>query len=134
MKDILFLLSRNNSMTRSHVICAIERERWNNITKQSPVSDELILLDKVRVSYDRTFRQLRELGLIEGGFPSDRGRLSPYNGTLWRGYVYILTDKGRDEAEEIMEEILKPLLRYSDMLINTRPVTGAWRPRSASSP
>jgi hypothetical protein len=79
---------------------------------------ELIPLDKVRVSYDRTFRRLRELGLIEGGFPSELPSLSLYSGTLWGGYFYTLTDKGRREAEEIMEGILKPLLRYSNMLIN----------------
>ena len=119
MKDILFILSKTDSMTRSDIICVIEGKRWEKITTRSPVVSERIPLDKVRVSYDRTLRRLRELGLIEGGFPSERPPLSPYSGTLWRGYVYVLTGDGRREAEEIVNRILKPLMRYSDMLIDS---------------
>jgi hypothetical protein len=119
MKDILFVLSRTDGMTRSDIIWTIEGKRWEKITRRSTASyDELIPLDRVRVSYDRTFRRLRELGLIEGGFPSELPPLSPYSGTLWGGYFYTLTDNGRREAEEIIEGILKPLMRYSDMLEN----------------
>jgi hypothetical protein len=118
MKDILFILSKMDDMTRNDIICALEGKQWEKITKRSSVSPELIPLDRVRVSYDRTFRRLRELGLIEGGFPSERPPLSPYSGTLWGGYVYTLTGDGIKEAEEIVKRILKPLMRYSDMLID----------------
>jgi hypothetical protein len=118
MKDILFLLSRWDTLPRTHIIYSIERKRWNKITRPSPIASDLIPLEKVRVSYDRTLRRLRELELIEGGFPPELPPLSGYAGTLWTGYFYKLTDKGRKEAEEIIERILKPLIRYSDMLIN----------------
>ena len=123
MKDIVFLLSKTDGMYRSQIIRAIEGKRWNKIAKRSTAESmrditELLPLDKVRVSYDRTFKRLRELGLIEGGFPSELPPLSPYSGTLLGGYFYILTNRGRREAEDIMEGILKPLIRYSDMLIN----------------
>jgi hypothetical protein len=125
MKSILFLLSKIDGITRNHIICAIEGERWNEVAKRSTAKsmrfiDELLPLDKVRVSYDRTFRRLRELGLIEGGFPSELPPLSPYAGTLWRGYSYTLTDKGRKEIEDIVERVLDPLMRYCDMLMNAR--------------
>ena len=123
MKDILLLLSKNKVMTRNRIVYSIERERWDKISKPSPIvyqGRERILIDKVRVSYDRTFKRLRTLGLIEGGFPPELGRLSFYRGTLWRGYLYTLTEKGRNEAKEILGEVLKPLERHSRLLTNAR--------------
>ena len=121
MKDILSLLSKSEHMTRNHIVYSIERERWDKISKPSPIvygGRERVLVDKVRVSYDRTLKRLRNLGLIEGGFPPERGRLSLYRGTLWRGYLYKLTDKGRTEAQEILSEMLKLLKRRSRILMN----------------
>jgi DNA-binding transcriptional ArsR family regulator len=123
MKDVLFILSKSDGMSRTQIMRTVERNRWNRLAKRSTAPTmryitDLIPLDKTRVSYDRTFRRLRELGLIERGFPSDRRLSSWYSGTILEGYFYVLTDKGRREAEEIIEEILKPLLRYSDMLTN----------------
>lgn len=123
MKDVLFILSKSDGMSRTQIMRTVEGNRWNRLAKRSTAPTmryitDLIPLDKIRVSYDRTFRRLRELGLIERGFPSDRRLSSWYSGTILEGYFYVLTDKGRREAEEIIEEILKPLLRYSDMLTN----------------
>ena len=55
-------------MSRNHIVFSMEGERWLDITKPAWASHERLLLDKVRVSYDRTLKRLRELGLVEGGF------------------------------------------------------------------
>ena len=36
----------------------------------------------------------------------------------YTGYFYKLTDKGKMEAEEIIETLLNPHMRYSDILVN----------------
>lgn len=119
MKKILFLLSKNDSMTRNDIVYAIEKEQWNRITKTSSAHGERLLIDKVRVSYDRTLKRLTDLGFVEGGFPAGLGRLSPYRGTLWRGYLYTITPKGRMQTQEIIRKTLKPLEEYSSTLIDS---------------
>ena len=52
--------------TRNMIIYAIEAERWDKITYLGSSSTP-IPLEKVRVSYDRTLKRMRELGLIKGG-------------------------------------------------------------------
>jgi hypothetical protein len=118
MKEILFLLSRTGEykLTRNHIIHAIEREKWLENTKESTVEKERLLKDSVRVSYDRTFAKLKKLGLIEGGFMGYTP-FSFYEGTLYRGHLYILTEKGREMADEIIKEILEPINRF-DKLFN----------------
>jgi hypothetical protein len=59
---------------------------------------------------------LKELGLIKGGFPSELLPLSPYQGTLWRGYLYELTTEGKTKAERIRVELLDSIERYSFVL------------------
>jgi len=125
MKEIIFVLSKSYdySMTRNHIIRTIENDQWREITRDSQVLHltpdlDRLLIDKVRVSYDRTLARLRKLGLIEGGFPIELGRLSGYNGTLWRGYLYTLTDKGKKEAHKILAEASKTIRRYDELLVN----------------
>jgi hypothetical protein len=71
MKDILFVLSKMDGITRSDIIYVIEGKEWKRITKKSGVANVRIPLDKIRVSYDRTLKRLKELGLIKGGFPQN---------------------------------------------------------------
>ena len=118
MREILLVLLKYKHMTRNHIVYSIGRQRWDDITELSSVSKNRILTDKIRVSYDRTLRRLRELGLIEGGFPPELRPLSPYRGTLWGGYLYMLTDRGRTEAEKIQSRRLSPLEKYSEILMN----------------
>jgi hypothetical protein len=118
MKEILFLLSRSEdySLTRNHIVHAIEIEKWVENTKEASVRGERLLIDSVRVSYDRTLAHLKKLGLIKGKFPKDLRPLSPYMGTLWRGYCYTLTEKGKVKADEILQEIMKPVSRLNQLI------------------
>ena len=119
MKDILLILYKTENLTRNDIIVCLEEKRDEVLVKSS-VSSEYILKDKIRVSYDRTFRRLKELELLEGSFPSELRRLSPYQGTLWRGYVYRLTSKGRMMAEKIRRELLESVEHYSFILHERR--------------
>jgi hypothetical protein len=120
MKGILLLLYKADQLTRNSNVFHLERKTLYSTREEvfvkSSVSDEYLLSDKFRVSCDRTLKCLRESGLIKGGFPSELLPLSPYQGTLWRGYLYELTAKGKMKAEEIRTRLLDSIEHYSFLL------------------
>lgn len=120
MKEILLLLLKADQLTRNGIVFHLERKTLfssnEEVFVKSSVSTEYLLSDKFRVSYDRTFKYLREYGLIKGGFPSELRPFSSYHGTLWRGYLYELTPKGKIKAEEIRTKLLNSIERYSLIL------------------
>jgi hypothetical protein len=81
MREILLLLYKSGELTRNDIVFHLEKERKKALIRSSFAS-EYLLTDKYRVSYDRTLKHLKELGLIKGGFPSELLPLSPYQGTL----------------------------------------------------
>jgi hypothetical protein len=117
MKEILLLLNKTDRLTRNSIVFHLENRALystkDEVFVKSSFSDEYLLSDNFRVSYDRTLKCLRESGLIKGGFPSQLLPLSQYQGTLWRGYLYELTPKGRMKAEEIRTKLLDSIERYS---------------------
>lgn len=115
MKEILLLLYRAGKLTRNDIVLHLEEKR-DEVFVRSSVASEYLLSDKSRVSYDRTLRHLKESGLIKGGFPSELLPLSPYQGTLWRGYLYELTSEDRMKAEELRTKLLDSIERYSFIL------------------
>ena len=115
MREILLLLYKSGELTRNDIVFHLEKERKEALIRSSFAS-EYLLTDKYRVSYDRTLKHLKELGLIKGGFPSELLPLSPYQGTLWRGYLYELTTEGKTKAERIRAELLDSIERYSFVL------------------
>jgi hypothetical protein len=118
MKGILLLLYKTGPLTRNSIVFHLEKRvlystKEEVFVKSSADGHEYLLSDNFRVSYDRTLKCLREAGMIKGGFPSQLLPLSPYKGTLWRGYLYELTPKGRKKADEIRTRLLESIERYS---------------------
>jgi hypothetical protein len=120
MKEILLLLHKADRLTRNSIVFHLDKRALystkDEVFVKSSFSGEYLLSDNSRVSYDRTLKCLRESGLIKGGFPSQLLPLSQYQGTLWGGYLYELTPKGRMKAEEIRTRLLDSIERYSFVL------------------
>jgi len=120
MKEILILLAQSPDfgMYRTNIIHSIEKEEWMKKTKKSSIIDRRVLVDSVRVSYDRTLAKLKRMRLIEGGWSKDVVPLSPYMGTLWSGQCYTLTAEGKRVATEIIQDVLKQVLRFNQLILN----------------
>jgi DNA-binding transcriptional ArsR family regulator len=119
MKLILFILCKNVELTRNDIVTILEKKRGSVFVK-SRCSNEFVLVNKTRVSYDRTLKRLRELELVEGGFPEELSPFSPYKGTLWQGFLYRLTPKGKLVAQKLKNELLESVEYYSLVLHETK--------------
>jgi len=115
MKYILLLLCKTEVLTRNDIVLRLEEKRGKIFTR-SKISEEYVLVDNIRVSYDRTLRHLRNLRLLEGYFPPELAPLSPYQGTLWQGYAYKRTPKGKSIAEKLEKELLESIEDFSYIL------------------
>lgn len=119
MKEILIILAQTTEgMTRYSLVYAMERDNWIRKTRQAHQASWRVPPDSVRVSYDRTLSHLIGMNLIDGFYPKDIPKLSPYYGTLWGGKAYRLTEKGKTVAREIIDNALKESARLNQLILN----------------
>lgn len=119
MKEILIILAQTKEgMNRYNLVYAIEKDNWIKKTRQARQASWRVPLDSVRVSYDRTLSQLIGMNLLDGFYPKDIPKLSPYYGTLWGGKAYRLTEKGKKIAVEIIDNALKESARLNQLILN----------------
>jgi hypothetical protein len=83
-------------------------------TKPSKMLRDFIPANSVRVTFDRTFKNLKTLGLIET--EQEQPYRSPYLGTFLHGYSYQLTVNGQLFATKLKKEIEKQIEEYWDLI------------------
>jgi hypothetical protein len=116
MTDILLLLLREEQLNRDQIISYIREHP--DFVRTTSNSSEFVASPKERVSFDRTFKRLRELGFLEG---SPRAPYTGhYIGTFWHGYEYRLTKKGELQARRIKKKVKRFIEEYWSLVKGNR--------------
>jgi hypothetical protein len=112
MKKVILLLLREGLLNRDQIISYFEGNVRTRGSKIFP--SEMIPSTDARVTFDRTFKILKALGLIEA--KHEQPYRSQYLGTFLHGYSYQLTENGILFGTKLKETIRADIEEHWDLV------------------